>query len=673
MKGKILLLFFIPLLSILYFFRPFTNVYGATVCSNTPNELNISNQFLQNNVYAGVPFPLVIYACNSSGQIDSTFNGNVQLTDSTTTLYPSSTTNFVDGVWSGQVTITRAINSDQITAYSSLYGNGISSSFNVLPSENGIIETIIQGSNQSGVVGSNLPQALSVTTTDQFGNIVSGVGVTFTIAPPPSGATGQSLSNYSAITNSSGSASTVMTLGTKEGIYIVTVQVSTGSSKTSSQYYEYASSGSLAVLNISPASAIVPQGGVINFQASGLDKYGNPVTISSPVWSISNGGGTIDQNGNFTAGQTTGMYYNTVSAAIGGIGTTATVNIISAQNGSGSGTGATSTPTPSPTPTPDYVTVTPTPTPTPDYVTLTPTPSPDPIDHVLINPNPVTVSQGESVSITATAYDANNNPLNGTFNWVISTGLGTLSSNYGSSVTLNAGNTPGNGTISVSALNSTGSKSDTVNVTIIPSPLAQKLLNDNIGGGHFYIKNIGNQTTNTPFLVIVMAEDNNNNIIKNFNSPIVIDDTTHTITPGSGTNFINGIWSGNEVITTPQNNDVVSVSGGGITGTSNEFNVTGKSPPNIFSTLSSKISSVIVQANSGTNSKFDSRIISAGLISGLGLLGSALSIGLMSSKGLEAIGRNPYARGKIQISMLISTVVCIGISIAGIVLSIVIK
>ena len=47
------------------------------------------------------------------------------------------------------------------------------------------------------------------------------------------------------------------------------------------------------------------------------------------------------------------------------------------------------------------------------------------------------------------------------------------------------------------------------------------------------------------------------------------------------------------------------------------------------------------------------RYIAAGLAIGLGSLGPGLGIGMLVSKAMEALGRNPEARGVIQTNMIL--------------------
>jgi hypothetical protein len=78
------------------------------------------------------------------------------------------------------------------------------------------------GNNQLGVISTTLANAFVIIVTDAGVNPVSGVNVNFAITSVPSGATGQSLSTVATTTNSSGQASTVMTMGNKAGTYKVT-------------------------------------------------------------------------------------------------------------------------------------------------------------------------------------------------------------------------------------------------------------------------------------------------------------------------------------------------------------------------------------------------------------------------------------------------------------------
>jgi F-type H+-transporting ATPase subunit c len=58
---------------------------------------------------------------------------------------------------------------------------------------------------------------------------------------------------------------------------------------------------------------------------------------------------------------------------------------------------------------------------------------------------------------------------------------------------------------------------------------------------------------------------------------------------------------------------------------------------------------------------------------GLGSIGPALAIGMLVSKGLEAIGRNPEAAGKIQTNMILGIAFAEAIAIYALVVALILK
>jgi hypothetical protein len=86
----------------------------------------------------------------------------------------------------------------------------------------------------------------------------------------------------------------------------------------------------LATITVTPNPATMPINTTQQFAAIGRDGNGNPFPIS-PVWSVVNGGGSIDSvTGLFTAGGVTGTFTNTVKATSGAIFGTATVIVTAA-------------------------------------------------------------------------------------------------------------------------------------------------------------------------------------------------------------------------------------------------------------------------------------------------------------------------------------------------------
>ena len=65
--------------------------------------------------------------------------------------------------------------------------------------------------------------------------------------------------------------------------------------------------------------------------------------------------------------------------------------------------------------------------------------------------------------------------------------------------------------------------------------------------------------------------------------------------------------------------------------------------------------------------------IGAGFAIGLGAIGPGIGIGLLGSKAMEAIGRNPEAAGPIQTNMILAIAFAEAIAIYALVVAILIK
>ncbi len=64
--------------------------------------------------------------------------------------------------------------------------------------------------------------------------------------------------------------------------------------------------------------------------------------------------------------------------------------------------------------------------------------------------------------------------------------------------------------------------------------------------------------------------------------------------------------------------------------------------------------------------------LAAGLAIGLGAIGPGLGIGLLAGKAMEALGRNPEARGPVQQNMILALAFAEAIAIYALVIAIII-
>lgn len=67
------------------------------------------------------------------------------------------------------------------------------------------------------------------------------------------------------------------------------------------------------------------------------------------------------------------------------------------------------------------------------------------------------------------------------------------------------------------------------------------------------------------------------------------------------------------------------------------------------------------------------KMLAAAIAIGLGSLGPGIGIGILASKAMEAIGRNPEAAPKIQTAMILAIAFCEAIAIYALVIALIVK
>lgn len=67
------------------------------------------------------------------------------------------------------------------------------------------------------------------------------------------------------------------------------------------------------------------------------------------------------------------------------------------------------------------------------------------------------------------------------------------------------------------------------------------------------------------------------------------------------------------------------------------------------------------------------RLLAAAIAIGVGAIGPGIAIGMIGSKGAEAIGRNPEAAPKIQAAMILAIAFAEAIAIYALVIALIIK
>ncbi|MDP4010711.1 MAG: ATP synthase F0 subunit C [Candidatus Roizmanbacteria bacterium] len=67
------------------------------------------------------------------------------------------------------------------------------------------------------------------------------------------------------------------------------------------------------------------------------------------------------------------------------------------------------------------------------------------------------------------------------------------------------------------------------------------------------------------------------------------------------------------------------------------------------------------------------RLIATGLAIGIGVIGPGIGIGLIGSKAMEALGRNPEAESSIRTTMILAAAFAESIAIFALVVALIIK
>lgn len=180
---------------------------------------------------------IVVYPIDTAGNVKENWSGNVWFTssDSKATLPYTSTKRYTlitKATFNGFIFKTSGGQRLTVTNGSKT-GNA---TINVTAT-NPVKLAIVAGNNQSQQ-GGVLATPLQVKVTDTYSNPVSGVKVLFQVTSSPSGAIGSAFSQNPVLTDSSGQASTLFTLGSMAGIYKIKASLPDFSSVASVTFTE---------------------------------------------------------------------------------------------------------------------------------------------------------------------------------------------------------------------------------------------------------------------------------------------------------------------------------------------------------------------------------------------------------------------------------------------------
>jgi len=468
---------------------------------------------------AGGAFGITIVAKDQFDNQVTNFTGVANLSDNTTTISPGTTTNFVNGSWTGNVTIISTAMDNVIIANGS-GKSGESNKFNVIASS---LDHFVLTPISTQAAGE--PFMITITAQDVFGNVATQYSgkvdisdETSTISPTES----ENFSNGQWI----GSVAITQVKSADE----ITVINQGGSETGNSGNFDVISSDVDHFVISTIGTQTAGQSFSITIRAE--DASNNLVTTFTGTATLSDLTTTLSPitTGSFSSGQWTGNVTITKSKT----GNTITVK--------SSGKSVTS----------NAFTV-----------------SPAVLDHFSISDISSPQTAGQPFSVTVVAEDLYDNQVSSFV------GVVTISENTSTiSPTVSGNFVAGSWTDNVSItqtvvdniieVNGSGKTGQSNKFNVNSSSLH-----------HFVLNNLATQAAGEPFLVEATAQDVYDNTATQFTGKINISDNTGTISPTESGNFSNGFWAGIMVITQTTANNIISVENqaGNENGVSNSFAV----------------------------------------------------------------------------------------------------
>ncbi|MBM3134004.1 MAG: hypothetical protein FJZ89_01685 [Chloroflexi bacterium] len=293
--------------------------FGTTNVNFTPGPLDHFVFAPIGTQQAGVAFAITITAQDAYNNIATGYTGSNTLADSTATIVPTTTGNFVNGVWSGSVTILKAWGSAVITTTGSSK-LGVSNPFTVTP---GAPFTVTVTAFPTSIPIGGSTATVTATVRDWGGDLVSdGTVVTFAT----------SLGTIAPVTGSTtnGVATATLISGVIAGTALVTA---TADSRSGSTNVTFTPGPAASVVLVAEPTSIPIGGLTAALTATVRDQYANLVANGTLVTFTTNLGSIAElpprptTGGVATATLTSGtlMGTATVTATVDAISGTTTV------------------------------------------------------------------------------------------------------------------------------------------------------------------------------------------------------------------------------------------------------------------------------------------------------------------------------------------------------------
>jgi len=264
-------------------------VFGATSTAREPAALTVVSGNNQTAAAgSALADALVVKVADQYGNPVPGITVSFAVTGGAASLSAPTATTGSDG--KAQVNVTLGTTPGTVTISASVTGVSPAQTFTATATVGpAVAPAIVSGNNQTAAVGTALASPLVVKIADQYGNPLSGVGVSFSVT-----AGSGTPSTSSALTNSSGQAQVTLTLGTTAGT--VTVNATISGVATPATFTATATPGSPASLAIVSGNGQTAIGGSLlpNPLVTKLtDQYSNPVPGITVLFSVASGAGSL--------------------------------------------------------------------------------------------------------------------------------------------------------------------------------------------------------------------------------------------------------------------------------------------------------------------------------------------------------------------------------------------
>lgn len=495
----------------------FSNLFN--VKSAALKEFSIATVLTQT---AGIPFSLEVTVLDQYGNQVESFNETVDLSDLTGTIDPTVSSAFVEGYWSGNVTIdqVRTNNVITVTRTSTQIETGSSNSFNV--SSGGLDHFSFNSIASPQIAGNSF--GITITALDDVGNTVTSFTGTASLSELTNSIDPAVIGNFVA-----GVWSGTVKIRSAQAANRITA-ISGNKNGTSNNFD--VNPGAVSHFQFNPISSPQTAGVKFSITVKAIDGFGNPVTSFSNTINLNDATGTINRSS---------------ITLTNGVGTLNDVRISKAQND---------------------ITI------SANWNTISDVSNSFNVTHNALDRFLIstigTQAAGAPFTITVTAQDYYNNRV---LNFAGTVDIADLTGTIDPEVSDNFENGQWSGSVTIDQVFS----NNRITVTRTGgSAFGNSNLFNVIAGNidHFEISNItGLKTAGTPFSITVTAKDASGGTVTGFTGTANLVDLTGKILPTTTTNFASGVWTGNVTVTQKMNNDIITVTGVGKSGSSNQFNV----------------------------------------------------------------------------------------------------